>query len=171
MNPLLHSLLAAERAAELRRAAAGRAVAAELARERRVRRLGGRERRRLLALLPVSRRRPAVPPLSSHVAVTIRYGFPDDALTLARLAALDAREPPAQPILVAEVDGEVQAALSLRDGAIVADPFRPTAALVELLIARAEQLLAGVVRPASRRRPSSRKGSHADDVGEELRPA
>jgi hypothetical protein len=35
--------------------------------------------------------------------------------------------------LVAEVGGEVRAALSLRDGAVVADPFHPTAALAELL--------------------------------------
>ncbi len=62
-------------------------------------------------------------------------------MALARLAVLDSSEPPAQPMLVAEVDGELRAALSLRDWNVVADPFLPTAALVDLLRARAEQLV------------------------------
>ena len=85
------------------------------------------------------------PPLNwllARPAVTIRHAFPDDALALVRLAALDSREPPAQPVLVAEVDGELRAALSLRDGAVAADPFHRTQALVELLRARAAQLSA-----------------------------
>jgi hypothetical protein len=73
-------------------------------------------------------------------SVTIRHAFPDDALALVRLAALDSSEVPSQPLLVAEVNGELWAALSLRDGAVVADPFRRTRALVELLSARAAQL-------------------------------
>ena len=40
---------------------------------------------------------------------------------------------------MAEVAGEVQAALSLDTGESVADPFRPTAALVDLLRLRARQ--------------------------------
>jgi hypothetical protein len=74
--------------------------------------------------------------------VTIRYAFPDDALALMRLAELDSSEPPSQPMLVAEVEGELRAALSLRDRAAVADPFHRTAALVDLLCARADQLAA-----------------------------
>jgi hypothetical protein len=55
---------------------------------------------------------------------------------------------PAQPILVAEVDGELRAALSMVDGAVIADPFHRTAPLVELLAARAVQLPgAGARRP------------------------
>jgi hypothetical protein len=73
-------------------------------------------------------------------SVTIRNAFPDDALALVRLAALDSAEVPSGPMLVAEVNGEVRAALSLRDGAAIADPFRRTRALVELLSARAAQL-------------------------------
>jgi hypothetical protein len=72
--------------------------------------------------------------------VTLRYGFPDDAEALARLAALDSSEPPANPLLVAEVDGELHAALSLSDGSVIADPFHSTAAIAELLRARARQL-------------------------------
>jgi hypothetical protein len=41
--------------------------------------------------------------------------------------------------LLAEVGGEVRAALSLQDGAVVADPFHPTAPLAELLRAYSRQ--------------------------------
>jgi len=74
-------------------------------------------------------------------ALTLRFAFPDDALALSRLAALDSGEVPAQPVLLAEVDGEMHAALSLTDGQVVADPFRRTVALVALLRARAQQLV------------------------------
>jgi hypothetical protein len=72
--------------------------------------------------------------------VTIRPAFPDDAAAVARLAALDSARLPAGPLLIAEVDGVPWAALTLHGGRAIADPFRPTAALVELLRRRAEQL-------------------------------
>jgi hypothetical protein len=73
--------------------------------------------------------------------ITIRPEYPDDELTLIRLAALDSSDiPPARPLLLAEVDGELRAALSLRDGSAIADPFHPTAAIVELLRRRASLL-------------------------------
>lgn len=81
-------------------------------------------------------------PLSALPTVTIRHAFPDDGLAVLRLAVLDSSEPPSQPLLVAEVDGELRAALSLRDGGVIADPFRRTDALVDLLRARAAQLTA-----------------------------
>ena len=61
-------------------------------------------------------------------------------IALARLAVLDSSEPPAQPILLAEVDGQLLAALALSDGTIVADPFHATVDLIDLLSARARQL-------------------------------
>jgi hypothetical protein len=73
-------------------------------------------------------------------SVTLRFGFPDDAGALAGLAVLDSSEPLAMPVLLAEVGGELHAALSLADERVVADPFRPTVALVDLLRARALQL-------------------------------
>ena len=99
-----------------------------------------------------------VEPLSALPAVTIRHAFPDDALALWRLAALDSREAPAQPALVAEVDGELRAALSLRDGRVIADPFHGTQAVVDLLQARAAQLTAADARlvEAAGRRPAGR---------------
>jgi hypothetical protein len=90
-----------------------------------------------------------VPPGS----VTIRHAFPDDALALARLAALDSAEVPPQPMLLAEMNGELRAALSMLDGTVIADPFHRTAAFVQLLRARAEQLAA---EAAATRRPAGR---------------
>jgi hypothetical protein len=87
----------------------------------------GAERRRVAASL--------------EEAVTIRYGTDHDARALARLAALDSGAVPPEPLLVAEVGGELRAAYSLRDGSAVADPFRPTAHLLALLGTRAAQLL------------------------------
>jgi hypothetical protein len=69
--------------------------------------------------------------------ITIRPGYADDRLTLHRLAALDSAAVPAEPLLVAELDGELSAALSLHDGTSIADPFRPTAEIVALLRAHA----------------------------------
>ncbi len=74
-------------------------------------------------------------------AIAIRRNRPEDQLALARLADLDSSSVPAAPMLVAEVDGRLRAALSLRDGSAIADPFHRTASLVALLRARAEQLL------------------------------
>ena len=74
------------------------------------------------------------------VAIVIRLSRPEDEPALVRLAALDSRPVPAAPILVAEADGELRAALSLSDGAEIADPFHRTAPLAALLRARADQL-------------------------------
>ncbi len=66
--------------------------------------------------------------------ITIRPAYADDQLALLRLAALDsAEEAPPDPILLAEVDGELRVALSERDGTAIADPFFPTAAIVRML--------------------------------------
>jgi len=69
-----------------------------------------------------------------HLAgVTLRADRPDDAAAIARLAALDSRRLPAGPFLLAEEDGTLRAALSLTTGATIADPFAPSAHLVQLL--------------------------------------
>ena len=73
-----------------------------------------------------------------HPEITIRRAYADDQLPLMRLAALDSSvDVPAQPLLIAEVDGQLRAALSLRDGSAIADPFVRTADLLELLQTRA----------------------------------
>jgi hypothetical protein len=77
---------------------------------------------------------------AADVAITIRPALPDDAAALARLADLDCAPVPAGAVLLAEANGELRAALSLCDGTSVANPFRPTEATVQLLVARAAQL-------------------------------
>jgi hypothetical protein len=65
--------------------------------------------------------------------VVVRRGRPADVETLATLAALDSSRPLTGRIVVAESDGRVVAAISQHDGRVVADPFVPTADLVEML--------------------------------------
>jgi hypothetical protein len=83
-------------------------------------------------------------------AITIRPEYPEDELALNRLAISDgAVTAPPRPLLLAEVDGELRAALSLRDGSAIADPFRRTAATVELMRGYARR-----TAPSQRRAPA-----------------
>ena len=66
-------------------------------------------------------------------AITLRPYLPDDRHSLERLAALDDRRVPPQPLMLAEIDGRLVAARSARTGEAVADPFEPTAHLVAML--------------------------------------
>jgi hypothetical protein len=66
-------------------------------------------------------------------AITITHSTPADSQDVWRLAALDDRSAPAGPALLAYVDGELRAAVGLADGRAIADPFHPTAELVEIL--------------------------------------
>ena len=65
--------------------------------------------------------------------LTIRPADPTDLAGLNRLAALDSASPPTGEVLVAEVGGELWAAVELASGTAIADPFRPSGELVELL--------------------------------------
>jgi|tagenome__1003787_1003787.scaffolds.fasta_scaffold20871096_1 hypothetical protein len=88
--------------------------------------------------------------------VTLRYAFPDDAEAVRRLAVTDSRAVPAGPLLLAEVGGELWAAVSLTDHReTIADPFRPTGELVLMLRERARRL-AGVAPPPAARDPERR---------------
>jgi hypothetical protein len=73
------------------------------------------------------------PILPAVDALVIRPAYPDDAPTLARLAALDSQRPLAGSAVVAERDGRILAAVALDGGRTIADPFAPTADLVALL--------------------------------------
>jgi hypothetical protein len=71
--------------------------------------------------------------VSGVSAYTIRPAHESDEPTLHWLAAL-AGEPAVQrPALIGDIDGLPAAAISRADGRVVADPFRPTAALRERL--------------------------------------
>ncbi len=72
--------------------------------------------------------------------ISIRSATPEDADALARLAALDSARVPAGPILLAERQGELRAALAMCGGATIADPFVETNELVALLRLRAQRL-------------------------------
>ena len=76
-------------------------------------------------------------------SVTVRRSTSADQGALARLAALDSASPPRGPALVAEADSRMLAALPLGSGRPIADPFEPTAEIVELLRLRADQLETG----------------------------
>jgi len=76
----------------------------------------------------------------SYRDVTIRRAGLADEAELTALAALDDAPPLAGETLLAEVDGGVWAALSLGDGRVVSDPFRPAAEARALLALRAAHL-------------------------------
>jgi hypothetical protein len=89
--------------------------------------------------------------------ITIRRAHPEEPGVL-RVAALDSARVPRSPLLVAEVDGEIRAALSLDDGRSVADPFHSSLDLVDLLRARADAAERSPRRswlPLSLRKPRS----------------
>lgn len=81
--------------------------------------------------------------------VALRLAGPDEAHLVRRLASLDDAPPLTGEVLLAVVDGETVAALSLSDGRVVANPFLPTEAAVGLLRLRAQHL--SVKRPRRRR--------------------
>jgi hypothetical protein len=91
--------------------------------------------------------------MSTYPEITIRPAYADDEIALRRLAVLDSADsvPPA-PLLLAELDGELRAALSLTDGSAIADPFVRTAGALELLRLRARAQAATQPRRARRRR-------------------
>ncbi len=76
----------------------------------------------------------------TDLSLTIRRAGVADSGALVRLAALDSAKPPAGDSLVAEVGGELWAAIEIESGAAIADPFRPSADLVELLRFRARRM-------------------------------
>jgi hypothetical protein len=84
-------------------------------------------------------------PLDRGLAFTIRNAYPDDAVALRRLAALDSQRPLNGRVVVAEVDGELWAAASVESTpCMIADPFRMTATLVAVL---EQHAAAGVPAP------------------------
>ena len=85
--------------------------------------------------------------------LTIRRATAADEFAVRRLSALDSAFPPTGEVLLAEVGDELWAALSVKTGRAVADPFRPSADVVELLRFLEERLggePAGRVRSLTR---------------------
>lgn len=73
-------------------------------------------------------------------AIVIRPAVAADGTGLQRLADLDSARRLLGDTVVAEQAGSLVAAVSLRDGSAIADPFRATADIVGLLRLRARQL-------------------------------
>jgi hypothetical protein len=120
MTTSLTALVAAEHAADLRRAAtnysSGKADA------------------------------PSPPP-----RVALRQAEADDAPGLRMLAELDEAPKLAGEALIALIEGEVVAAISLDDGRVLANPFVASSDAVALLKLRAHQLRDRGARPRRRR--------------------
>jgi hypothetical protein len=89
---------------------------------------------------------------SSTIAMRVAAGAEDDDV-VRELADLDSSRPPRHPVVVALVDGRPVAAASLVDGDVVADPFVPSADVVELLQARVAATAQAAARPRRRRFP------------------
>jgi len=88
--------------------------------------------------------------------LVLRPSAAADAAALERLAALDSALPLTGEVMLAHAGGDVRAALSLETGRAIADPFYPSAELVQLLRAaagtnrsrRSRRRAARVPRPA-----------------------
>jgi hypothetical protein len=110
----------------------------------------------LLRALSSSRRIDPLPASPIHIPtrrnvqdapLTIRHAGDADLPALERLAALDSHRIPSGELFVAEVEGQLLAAVSRDTGAVIADPFEHTAAIVDLL-----RMHAVAVRPVSPQR-------------------
>jgi hypothetical protein len=75
----------------------------------------------------------------NSTSISIRTARQDDFAALWQMAALDSALVPDSPLLVAEQEGQIVAALSLSDASAIADPFRRTSEAVALLRLRASQ--------------------------------
>ena len=75
-------------------------------------------------------------------SITIRPVRVEDIPAVERLAELEERPVPRGQLLLAEVDGTVEAAIGLDGGETVASPFSESAGAVTLLRVRAVQLRA-----------------------------
>ncbi len=72
--------------------------------------------------------------------LVVRYARPDEADAVAELAQLDSSRAPRGTVIVADVKGELWAAVSIDDGHAVANPFRPSSELTFVLLERAREV-------------------------------
>jgi hypothetical protein len=90
--------------------------------------------------------------MNKHRTYTIRVALHADAKALADLATLDSKAPLTGDVLLAEFEEGIAAAVAMDTGLVIADPFLPTAGLVEALrVTRANHERAGI-RPRRRDR-------------------
>jgi hypothetical protein len=106
------------------------------------------------------RRERPVAAATSDGGIAIRIAREPDRGAIERLSQLEGRRLDGQ-MLVAETGGEVRAAVAIASGAVLADPFRRTAELVDLLQRSRAHLVDGG-------NPGSRLGRLAAAVRERL---
>jgi hypothetical protein len=73
-------------------------------------------------------------------SIVIRPARAADEEAVRRVAQRDSRAVPDGDLLIAVIDGEVQAAIALDGGDVIADPFRRTEELVRLLALRSLEM-------------------------------
>jgi hypothetical protein len=88
---------------------------------------------------------------TSPKRIALRLAEADDAPTLNVLAELDEAPELRGDALLALIDDEVVAAMSLRDGRVISNPFVATSDAVSLLKLRANHLFGRAVRRPRRR--------------------
>jgi hypothetical protein len=88
----------------------------------------------------VHSRHAALPRVDRRAVISLRIAGRDEDAAIERLAQLAERPVPSGRALVAEVDGELRAALPLSSRQLLVDPFHPSAEVRELLTLRAAQL-------------------------------
>jgi hypothetical protein len=91
----------------------------------------------------LNRLRGPIQSVPTSADVVIRHARPDEADALATLARLDSSRAPRGDVIVADVQGELWAAVSVDDGHAVADPFRPSGELTFRLSERAREIHSG----------------------------
>ncbi len=108
----------------------------------------------------------------TDTSITIRAAGLQDAEALRRLAQRDSRAVPEGQLLIALVEGEARAAISLASGETIADPFHRTEELVGMLTLRGSQLRGErrQRRRSLKRLLGSRSGSNAPQPPGTLRP-
>jgi len=79
-------------------------------------------------------------PADGDERVVVRFAGEADAAALEWLRQRDTCRLPPPPHLVAELDGSIRAARSMRTGETIADPFTQTAHCRRILAVRASQL-------------------------------
>jgi hypothetical protein len=78
--------------------------------------------------------------MTSTSTILLEQATAEQAAALRELSQLDSARTVSRPALMAVVDGRLVAAVSLRDGRIVADPFAETEAAVKLLKLRTAEI-------------------------------
>lgn len=84
---------------------------------------------------------------AAYSPVVIREATESDRAAVRRLAERDSARLPAEPLIVAVVDDELRAAVSVADGESIADPFHHSADLAALAEMRAVQLRGARPKP------------------------